>query len=124
MEGSVRATYESLLQSVVPQLPCRHRTRSPPPYPAWANPALDALGKTEQNPIVRATLQSKRIAGPLRSCANALGSDSPTTLFLTMFTLVPTNAQVLTEPINSAMVGNRSAKFPTADGHDENVVQT
>jgi len=32
---------------------------------------------------------------------------------------VPRNALVLTESINSGMVGNRSAKFPTADGRDE-----
>src|SRR5437899_7961092 len=71
---SVLAACESLPQSVVLLRPCRRRTRSPPPIPAWVNPVRAARGKTEQNLNVRATLQSRHIADPLRSFATALGS--------------------------------------------------
>src|SRR5882724_5570676 len=73
---SVLAACESLPQSVVLLRPCRRRTRSPPPIPARVNPVPAERGKTEQNLIVRATRQSKRIADPLRSFATALGSAS------------------------------------------------
>jgi len=103
-----------------------HQYRSNPTNPENSCPSQGH----QDRPRSRVVAQRLGIAGRGRAAVTRPHNVQPVDL-VPLIGVSPGTALVLTEPSSSLMVGKRSSKLaplvevsPTADGRDENVVQT